>query len=246
MSVKRNEDGSINITNNNGSMAVGRMVLVSNDKKKENFNAWVENCAKLIKACPHTFKETEKYFLEHCETLPIDPNDRRFKSFQNDVIENYCKDKLKHQPPKFSFDMTDEEIENWKKENDAMRDELRDSSPEQFGLIIHGYYLPHTERNLVYYEHAQKNSQEVMRSIEQKRAKFNDSNHSKPIKITQQDICFFFEETTEHFNSDNWCCNLMAQLVTFRGVTENDIEKRTPRFKLYISTLRHMGKLPDM
>jgi hypothetical protein len=35
MSVKRNEDGSINITNNNGSMAVGRMVLVSNDKKRE-------------------------------------------------------------------------------------------------------------------------------------------------------------------------------------------------------------------
>jgi hypothetical protein len=38
----------------------------------------------------------------------------------------------------------------------------------------------------------------------------------------------------------------MPQLVAFRGVTENDIEKRTPRFKLYISTLRNIGKLPDM
>jgi hypothetical protein len=58
MSVKRDEDGSITIKNNNGSTVIGRMVSVSNNEQKENFKRWVEDCAKQITACQHTFKET--------------------------------------------------------------------------------------------------------------------------------------------------------------------------------------------
>lgn len=37
----------------------------------------------------------------------------------------------------------------------------------------------------------------------------------------------------------------MQQLMVFRGVREEDIEKRTPRFLGYISALHNIRKLPD-
>ncbi|HEY5585854.1 MAG TPA: hypothetical protein VIK78_15365 [Ruminiclostridium sp.] len=234
MSVERNKDGSVTIKNNNESTSIGKIVKVSDDKLEGKFQQWVEDCAKLVNACAHTFKETEQYFLQHCEALPLTPNDRRMKFFQLNVIMNHCKDKLEHQPSEFSFDMTDEEIEIWHKEENEMREEAMNSSPEHFGLNMRGYYLPHTKRNEVYFEQAYLSARKLM--------KHTDSN-LKQVEV--QDICFFFEETTEHCQSNGGENSLINQLIVFRGVTEDDIEKRNPRFQGYISTLREMGHLPD-
>lgn len=235
MSVERNKDGSISIKNNNGATVIGRMMVVSDDKREEKFKQWVEDCAKLVTSCTHTFKETEQYFLEQCDALPLTSNDRRTKSFQLNVIMNHCKEKLEHKASEFSFDMTDEEIEKWNNEENAMREEAMNSSPEHFGLIMRGYYLPHTKRNEVLYENAYLEAQKCMKHTNQNTKQFE-----------MQDIYFFFEETTEHCQASGGGNELMQQLIVFRGVSEEDIEKRTPRFLGYISTLRDMGSLPNL
>jgi hypothetical protein len=148
---------------------------------------------------------------------------------------NHCKEGLGHQPSKFSFDMTDDEIEKWHKEEDAIREEAMNSSPEDFGLNMRGYYLPHTERNEVFYEQAYLEAQKHMKH-----------SKSNPMQIEMQDICFFFEETTEHSQSSGGGEGLIKELIVFRGVSREDIEKRNPRFLGYICALRDMGKLPDL
>ena len=234
MSVKRNKDGSISIKNNNSVTVIGRMVGVSDDKREEKFQQWVQDCAKLVTANAHTIKETEQYFLEQSDALLLATNDRRMKSFQLNVIMNYFKDKLEHQAPEFSFDMTDQEIEKWNNEENVMREEAMNSSAEYFGLNMRGYYLPHTERNEIYYEQAYIEAQKWMKHTE------SNSN-----QIEMQDICFFFEETTEHCESSGGGNNLIQQLIVFRGVCEDEIKKRNPRFLGYISALRDIGNLPD-
>lgn len=233
MSVERNKDGSITIKSNSSVTAIGRIVETSVDRHEEKFKQWVEDCAKLVTACDHTLKETEALFLKQCDALPLNKDDMRMKNFQLNVIMNHCKDKLEHQAPEFSFDMTDDEIEKWHKEQNAMREEAMNSSPERFGLIMHGYYLPHTERNAVFYEQTYPEAH-----------KFTKHADHSPEQIEKQDICFFFEETTEHCQSSGGGDNLMQQLMVFRGVSEDDIQKRSPRFLVYISTLRDMGNLP--
>lgn len=235
MSVERNKDGSITIKDNNGVAVIGRIVKISEDKQEEKFQHWVDDCAKVVTACAHTFKETECYFLEHCDALPLALNERRMKNFQENVIMNHCKDKLGHQPSEFSFDMTDDEIEKWHKEENAMREEAMNSSPERFGLNMRGYYLPHTEHNAVFYEQAYVESQKSMKHTKQ-----------SPKQIEKQNICIFFEETTEHCQSSGGGDSLMQQLIVFRGVSEEDIQKRNPRFLGYISGLRDMGNLPGL
>lgn len=235
MSVDRNKDGSISIKSNGGLTVISKIIGEANDKQEEKFRLWVENCVKLVTASPHTLKETEEYFLKTCDAVLIDSKDKRMKSFQCNVIMNYCKDKLEHQAPEFSLEMTDEEMEKWCKEENAMRQEAMDSSPEQFGLNIHGYCLPHTERNSIFYEEAFHDTQKSMKH-----------SNNKLKQIEMQDICFFFEETTGHCQSCGGGRSLMNQLIAFMGVGEEDIKKRSSRFLGYIGALSEMGDLPRL
>ena len=94
MSVERNIDGNITIKDNNGVGVIFRTVKVSYDKQEEKFQHWVDDCAKRVTACSHTFKETEHYLLENCDALPLALKDRCMKSFHCNVIMSHCKDKL--------------------------------------------------------------------------------------------------------------------------------------------------------
>jgi len=234
MSVERNKDGSITVKTKNGVTSVSKTIVSQVEYKHEEFQNWVEHCASLVTPCSHTFKETEQYFLEQCDTQPIDKYDRRIKNFQLNVIMNHFKDKLEHQAADFSFDMTDEEIEKWQEDSEAMNTEAKNSSPERFGLIIRGYCLPRTERNKVFYDQSHKETQ----GFNHEKAKQN--------QLDLQDICFLFEETTEHCQCNGGGGSLMQQLTVFRGVSEEDIKNRNTRFLGYIIALRDMGKLPGL
>lgn len=234
MSVKRKKDGSISIQSSNGATVIGKIFVNSDDKREEKFGKWVEECAKLVTPCEHTFKETEEYFLQSCDALPISPDDMRIKNFKQSIIMNYFRDKLKNQASEFSFDMTDEEIEVWDKEQTLMHQEAMNSSPEDFGLNMRGYYLPYTKRNEPIYEEA---CLEAQRDIRDKEFDFS--------QIQKQDICFFFEETTCDLECRGGGRSLMEQLIVFRGVSREDIEARSPRFMGYITALREMGKLTN-
>lgn len=235
MSVDRNKDGSVTIRDNLG-VTIIRMIIgeSSDDKREDKFQQWIEDSVKLVTAYPHTIKETIQYFLEQCDAEPIDINDRRMKNFQFNVIMNHHKDKLSYRASRFSFDMTDEEMQKWHKEEEAMRQEAMNSSSKQFGLIMHGYYLPQTERNKIFYEQVYQEAQEFM----------NNTNQ-RPNELEMEDISLFFEETTRHYECKGGGRTLMNHLIAFRGVSQDDIEKRNIRFLGYISALREMGNLPD-
>lgn len=233
MPVERNSADSITIRDNNSVTAIGRISGTSDDKRQEQFRQWVEDCAKLVTPGTHTFKETEQYFLEHCDAIPLSHDDRRMEYFKLNVIMNYFKEKLEHQAPEFSFDMTDEEIEKWHKEEAAVREEALSSPPERFCLKLRGYCLPHTERNKAYYEETRKDWEA-----------HSKLSPAEAEKVHHEDIYFYFEETTGHIQCGG-AKSLSRDLVIYRGVSEEDIEKRTPRFLGYISELREKGGLPD-
>jgi len=228
MSLERNKDSSITIIKSN-------VVKLTDNKWEEKFQQAVQEYAKLVTACTHTFKETEQYFLEQCDALPLTPNDMRMKNFQLNVNMSHFKDNLEYNAPGFSFAITDEEIEKWDKEESAMREEAENSSPQQFGLNINGYYLPHTKRNEVFYEQEYQEVQEFMKLTNQ------DAK-----KIKMQDICFYFEETTGDYLFSCGGCSLMYQVIIFMGISEDDIEKHTQRFLGYINAMLKMGYLPDL
>lgn len=217
MSIERSKDGNIN--NNNFLSIVSRVVKISDDKWDKKFQQTMQEYAKLVTACDHTFKEIEQYFLEQCDALPLPSNDKHMKLFQAHVIMDSSKSRPENRVPRFS-NMTDEEIDKWHKERSAMFHEAEYAPPQQFGLDIHGYYLPHTERNKVFYDQSNKG--------------FN------------QYVNFFFEETTGYYQFSCAGCSLMYQVIIFIGISEEDIEKHTQRFVGYINAMIKMGYLPNL
>lgn len=218
MSIDRKKDDSVSSKTSNGITVISTTVWRSKEQE-EKFHQWMEHCAKLVTPCAHTFKETVQYFLEQCDALPLDKNDRRLKKLQANVVMKYCRDKYEHQALEFLSNMYSE---------------VMNSSPEHFGLDIHGYYLPRTERNAVYYEETYAEEQESVKCI------------TPNFRSTVQDICFIFEETMPCWQCHGGGHSLMTRLMVFRGISQEDIEKRSPRFLGYITVLSEMGELPGI
>ena len=88
MSIDRSKDGYINNNNNNNNnnnfvSIVSRVVKISDDKCDKKFQQAMQQYAKLVTACDHTFKEIEQYLLEQCDALPLPSNDTHMKLFQS-------------------------------------------------------------------------------------------------------------------------------------------------------------------
>jgi hypothetical protein len=79
------------------------------------------------------------------------------------------------------------------------------------------------------------------------RKKFMDGSYLFSLdylyKTIYPDICFFFENTTDYFQCSGGGMDIYRQLVQFKGVTQDDIDRRSSQFLCYISTLRETGTL---
>ncbi len=244
MTVERSENGQITIRDGNNVSAVSPMVTTSDEQNNSRFTEWAESCAKLVKTNSHTISETEQFFLTLCDVIPLEPASIHIENFKFNIVLSYFKDKLEHQPPKFSFDMTDKEIENWHREDRAMREEILNSPPERFGLVMHGYHLPHSHRNEEIYE----NTKRLCEKYQTMHAKelLEKYPPAPPIEVKNLDIYFLFEESTGYLQ----CCgggqDIYQKLILFKGITQDDIDKSSPQFLSYITVLRDTGMLPEI
>jgi hypothetical protein len=236
MSIRRNTDGSFNVNNRNEVSSIGITGGSFHIKRdpilEEKYHNWVEEYANIIQPCSHTIEETEQFFLQQCEAIPMDKDDRRMKSYQYSVVMNYFKDKLYNKISDFPLDMNDEAIEKWDKGQSDIYRQIMNNPPEQYGIKISGYYLPQTERNLYLYEEFKDEIKKITKNKED----FNMHTY-------WQDICFFFEVITEDIQCTNGGRSLINELFVFRGVREEDIKLRNAHFQGYLSSMRELGNL---
>jgi hypothetical protein len=237
MSIWHNTNGSDDIIrsrkNSISSIGIigGSFYIKRDPVIEKKYRNWVEECANIMQPCSHSIEETKKYFLQQCEAVPIDSDDKRMISYQYSVVINY---KLKNRLSEFSLDMNDEALDKWAKEQSDIRREIMNTMPEHYGLKTTGYYLPKTERNLYLYEEFRD---EIKRLTKQK--------EDIDMHTFSQDMCFFFEETTEDIQCHNGGRSFMNKLFVFRGVSEEDIKLRNARFQGYLSSMRELGNIPD-
>lgn len=235
MSIKQSKDGrddSFSISSKSASaigIIGGSFSAKKNPILEEKYHKWIEEFANTMKPCVHTIEETEQYFLQQCEAVPLDKDDNRMKSYQYSVVMNY---KLRNRLTEFSLDMNDGKFEIDKELCDKRR-EIMNAMPGHYGIKTTGYYLPKTERNLYLYE---ESINEIKRITKQ-----NDDINMHTFCM---DTCFFFEKTTKDIQCNNGGRGLINKLVVYRGVSEEDIKLRNARFQGYLSSMRELGNIP--
>ncbi len=235
MAIERNEDGSITIRDESGMVIVGKIGAVFtpdvNPKQEAKREAWEEKCAQIIKPQPHTISEVEDYFLQQCEAIPMNSADSRMRNFYINVVMNRCL-KDRKQLDRVSLTMSDEEFEGWHRRQNELFKEVSNSSPEEYGLIMRGYYLPKTLRNQQIYEEKDPRWEEL------------PEEYRKNNKEDNEEICIFFEETTGYIIFNGRGTGLYNRLIAYKGITREDINLRNSNFEIYIYTLRDLGYLP--
>ena len=234
MSIRRNKDNSFSTNIENVVSSFARIEFTIDNELEEKYQNWIEECAQTIKACSHTMEETEQFFLQQCDTLPIDKEDYHMKNFRRSVVMTHFQDMLKYKQIEFSKDMTDEEIKKYFKQQRETGRDIKNYSPEHFGIQMSGYYLPHTECNLNLYEEIIQDMQEMV-------------NYHKDINMekAEQSIYFYFEKTTGHIECNGGGRSLINKIIVFRGVGEEDIKLRNICFQRYLGSMRELGYLPD-
>jgi len=231
-----NNNNNNNYNNNNRSnVSSFTRIQFKADVNKEQetkYHNWVEACAKTIKACSHTMDESVEFFLTKCEAIPLNMNEPRMKNYKYSVVMNYLQDKLDHKPSDYPFDSSDEVKAHWSQEQGNIRKFIMDNTPEYFGIHLCGYYLPQSEHNAFLYEEFKIEMEKLIKPSE-----------GCDATTIWQDICFYFETTTEDIQCENGGRSLYNQLTVFRGVSEEDIELRNARFIVYLNSMRELGNL---
>ena len=236
MSIWKNKDSSDNNSRHRNSSISSIGIIGSTFSPKsdplleEKYHNWIEEYANIIQSCTHTIEETEQYFLQQCEAIPMDKDDKRMKSYQYTVVVN---NKLRDRISEIPLDMSNEEIKKWIRVQSDIHRELKNTLPEQYGIKASGYYLPQTERNLYLYEEFRSEIERI-------------AKHKEDLIMHTycNDICFFFERSSGDIQCSNGGRSLINRLIVFGGVSEEDIKLRNARFHGYLSSMRELGNIP--
>ena len=236
MPVERKGE-NVTITTESGTMTVAPLKQVKSGVSDEVFQAWLQKCADRMKPNRRSSDGLEAYLRELCDLEPLALEHPQVRFFLDGLILRHFGDRLEHRPPLFSGGMTDEELENWKRETEARRDEVEKLPPERFGLKVHGFHILHTEKNEPFIDADRREWWQKW-----------GNEHCKGQKPSAEPEGYFcYEETTgEGSGSGFGGIALSRKYALFLGVSENDIASRTPRFFGYASALIEVGKLPSL
>lgn len=236
MKIERTENG-INWTDEGGGGGIHLvpMVYVS-DTDPEAYQKYLEHIAKRMIPVPHTVEETLAYLQQKYPCIPLEPGHEIRLAFQYSVLRSCLEKKNASDTPRFSMDMSDEAFAALLEEEARRRQEAMDARPEDFGLRLHCYRVPNSDLFA-----AQK------RAAEEALRTYAKRHPERSVAIPQnEDSYFCLEETTGMLAGRGLGGGeLLAEYIGYYGVTQEDIDQKTPRFHRYLLQLVEEGKLPS-
>lgn len=238
MPVERSGE-QITIRTETGSMAVAPMKMVKNGVTEEAFRAWQDECAKRITPDARPADGLEAHLTGLCDLEPLPADHPQIRLFLQSLVKKHFEDRLTHRPPRFSSSMTDEELENWKRETEAQRGEIDGIPPERFGLRVRGFHILPTAKSGPFIEADRREWWERWGS--------EHCGDRKQAAGAEPEGYVCYEETTGEGSGSGFGGGaLMREAVLYLGVTGEDIRNRTPRFFAYAAALAEKGDLPSL
>lgn len=193
--------------------------------KKEHHNKFLLYASEQIIPCERTFKQTEEYLITKYHAVSHTLLPHELNTLKANVILNYF-DYVLDKPAPLKENPTEEEIKEYFKQ-DTSSLQAREYPAEKIGLVLKAYRL-----------------QGVSSEIKQKK-RWGHKKQSLNINAsyTENDVIVEMEMKSEYLSILNGSHEIMYDLLYYRGVSEEDINEKSPRFVAYAYALRHKGKL---
>lgn len=113
---------------------------------------------------------------------------------------------------------------------------------EKYNLEFSAFIIPRTSKTEVYY---QENEQERNEYINETRSLFSRVLKRPPTKTFEdvEEMKFEMELSTGYMTLSNGGRRIMAEIVLWKGITQEDIDNCTPVFMEYVAAMRDRGKV---
>lgn len=229
MKITKRTESSISWQDGHGGGTIGVFGGVRDEAAEiARRSGWIEYCAAHAKPGTHTVWQTMDWLRENWDTQPLPPDDERLQNYYVAMVETLCGEKLTHRPGAFSPQMSDEVFMEWHREYEARRAEAMAMPEAVSGLRVQGFLLPVTGRNRPDMEAAARTFDERMRQLHPD-APGTGERELRPCTIA-------FEVNTPNMMCDGLGAQVIgARLAEYMGVTQADIDARSPRFLAYIT-----------
>lgn len=198
--------------------AVSVAMIKRDAGKKAAFDTWAERCAANMQPNAHSIDEVEAWLVENYQTEPVVYEGTRLQMQVAEIVQNFFPEALTTRvtPPK---DQSYKEYERWSMEADKAHKEAMEIDPGALGLEIHTYrVLPGGDMD------------------------FTVMFERKSGQISMQGSCRHNNDPQKKEQMDALYERLNYEFAKMRGVTQADIDGKTPRFLGYITTMRDAGE----
>jgi hypothetical protein len=203
-----------NIKSKDGAVSIG---FIGQNKKNDFFDK-LDAIVKEIKPCYKTIAQLQEYIVEKYNAEKLQMNERQLEIFKTNLILNFYPEVL-HTPQIQMGDKTPKRAEflKWHENSEKRFEEARRYPIEKLDLVISHYTFDYAFEN-------------------GKKAVFQITMEEK----TEQ--CTISTRAGDELNEAEHKVirSITRDIDLYKGVTQDDIDTRSPRFLGYASTLMEM------
>ncbi len=206
-----------NIRSKDGA-AVGVIILDKN--KKNDFHDKLDNISKKIKPCCRTIAQLQEYIVEKYNAKLAQMSKPQLDSFKTNVILNFHPEVL-HTPQVQMGDKTPKRVEflKWHENSEKRFEEARKYPIEKLDLIISHYTFDYVFEN---------GKKLVFQITMEAKTEYCTIGTSTDDQLTEAETKLIR--------------GIIRDIDLYKGVSQEDIDTRSPRFLGYASTLMNMGR----
>lgn len=190
------------------------IVCVQMRKKQD---AYLNKVAKQVKPSDRTFKQMLAYLVEKYHAVPTVLSQEHSNEVKARVIIDYFPEVLQED---MEFEITPEEQFRYRTRSEAFIRALYYPA-EKLGLEFRTFVLPH----------------------KLKVKKVKNSNTAPQLTHINERSILEVEMRTEYMSGWNIEDSLMDDLCLWRGVTQKDIDEKTPRFINYVEVRKRLKRI---
>ena len=189
-----------------------------------------------------TGEEIKSYIIEAYGAKEIELTPTRKLMLKVNVLSNFYPEALK------TTAMPEKNVDKktwleWAQQTQIdLLDAARQVSDEAYGLSYAFLRIPHTEKTEIYYmarKEEQKKHENKHRRFFTRHRKAQSAN----LNEEEPEMLLELELSTAYMTLQNGCGALMNEIILWRGITKEDIEKCSPQFMAFAAAMRDTGKL---
>ena len=191
----------------------------------DEFEKFLSNAVEQISPCERTFKQIEEYLIEKYQVIPHTLLAHELKTLKANVIMNYFDDVVE-KPAPLGENPTVEEIELYLDHNTSFF-QAREYPAEKLGLEMKAYKLLNVQSEI------------KQNNVEKQEKQIANGNRS----FTDDEVIIEMEAKSGYMCIRNGGTDVMNDLTVYRGVSEEDIKEKSPRFIGYAYALKQVGRI---